>query len=201
MLEIGGGHGRFVRDLRTLAPGMRVVYCDLTFNLLLAARYLTRVFGPDVHLAWDDDEPIPDDAKIVLLPPWRLREIPFQVEACCNFLSFQHMENRNVRYYSDRLTELDVAAIFHINRLEPLHDRESTLGNGAFGPEWTPVARGLNAKSVVGLRGGGTKRVPIHLELLVRGQHVDRYVDSYRAKSAYEMLRREMRADAPEEPA
>ncbi|MDF1794103.1 MAG: putative sugar O-methyltransferase [Thalassobaculaceae bacterium] len=188
VLEIGGGHGRFVRDVLMLAPGVRAVYCDLTFNLLLAARYLTRMFGADVHLAWDDDEPIPVDAKIVLLPPWRLRDIPFPVEACCNFLSFHHMENRNVRYYSDRLSELDVAAIFHYNRLQPLHERESTLADGAFGPEWRSVVRVVRSSSRVHMTSGATREVQTFEELLVRDGHVERYVESYRERKAYEKL-------------
>lgn len=200
VLEIGGGHGRFVRDLRMLAPGMQVVYCDLTFNLLLAARYLTRVFGTDVHLAWDDDEPIPADAKIVLLPPWRLREIPFQIEVCCNFLSFQHMEARNVRYYSDRLTELDVAAIFHINRLEAAYERECTLSE-SFGPEWVPITRGQSFLSRLHGPGGVIREIPVYQEFRARAEHVDRYVDTYRARLAFEKLRREKLADAPDEPA
>jgi putative sugar O-methyltransferase len=76
VLEIGGGHGKFVRDILMIAPQTRIVYCDLVFNLLLAGRYLTRMFGDAVHLAWDDAEPIPSEAKILLLPPWRLSEIP-----------------------------------------------------------------------------------------------------------------------------
>ncbi|MFX4220401.1 MAG: putative sugar O-methyltransferase [Thalassobaculum sp.] len=201
VLEIGGGHGRFARDLRMLVPGMQVVYCDLTFNLLLTARYLTRVFGSDVHLAWDDDEPIPSDARIVLLPPWRLREIPFQVEVCCNYLSFHHMETRNVRYYSDRLTELDVAAIFHINRLEAAYERETSLGKGSFGPEWVPLTRGRVDTSRIHAPGGVIRKLPVFQELLVRDRHIDRYVDAYRARLAFEKLRREKLADAPDETA
>lgn len=197
VLEIGGGHGRFTRDLCMIMPGMRVVYCDLTFNLLLAARYLTRVFGSDVHLAWDDNEPIPSDARIVLLPPWRLREIPFQIEACCNFLSFQHMENRNVRFYSDRLTELDVAAIFHVNRLEPLYERESTLSDGAFGPEWNRVARRRRFTSNANLGGGKLRQVPVYQELLCRGHHLDRYMDNCMARVELQKLLGERRAGAP----
>lgn len=188
VLEIGGGHGRFVRDLCTLVPGMQVVYCDLTFNLMIAARYLTRVFGSGVHLAWDDDEPIPADARIVLLPPWRLRDIPFQVEVCCNFLSFQHMETGNVRYYSDCLTDLDVAAIFHINRLRPAYQRETNLSEGAFGPEWTPLVRGKASESLVTGSDGTAVKIPIYQELLVRDGHMERYMDSYRLRAAYKDL-------------
>lgn len=186
VMEIGGGHGRFVRDVLMLAPSTRVVYCDLTFNLLLAARYLTRVFGDDVHLAWDDAVPVPADARIVLLPPWRIAEIPFPVEVCCNFLSFHHMEQGNVRYYADRLAEIDVAAIYHHNRLEPLYAREARLDDGGFGPGWRSVARATRSTSLAGLKSGGHREVVVYEELLAHERHADRYAAAYREHAAYE---------------
>lgn len=188
IVEIGGGHGRFVRDVLVLAPGVRVVYCDLVFNLLLAARYLTRMFGDDVHLAWDDDQPIPVDAKIVLLPPWRLREVPFPVEACCNFLSFHHMEDRNVRFYADALADLDTAVIYHQNRLQPLRAAEATLDSGAFGPDWHRVVRIPLSSAHKYNAGGVMGTITIHEELLAHTHHIDRYKAAYRERLAYEKL-------------
>lgn len=193
VMEIGGGHGRFVRDVLMLAPSTRIVYCDLTFNLLLAARYLTRLFCDDVHLAWDDDEPIPADAKIVLLPPWRIREIPFQVEVCCNFLSFHHMEQGNVHYYADRLAEMDVAAIYHQNRIEPLKPNEATL-DGGFGAAWRLAVRTVRTTAIAEPRPGVRKEMNVYEELLVNERHADRYAAAFREHAAYERLRKEHEA-------
>jgi len=192
VLEIGGGHGRFLRDILMLAPGVRVVACDLVFNLLLTARYLTRLFGDDVHLAWDDGVPIPPDAKIVLLPPWRLAEIPFEVEVCCNFLSFHHMETGNVRYYADRLAELDVAAIYHHNRMAPLREAEATLGDYPYGATWRSLGRAT--RSVAHQVGPSGKGEPIRIveELLVHERHAGRYDAAYRERLAYERLLEEV---------
>lgn len=44
LLEIGGGHGRFVRDVARCSPKTRIFYSDLPLNLLLTARYLSRMF-------------------------------------------------------------------------------------------------------------------------------------------------------------
>lgn len=131
VLEIGGGHGRFVRDVLKLAPGTRITYCDLPFNLLLAARYLTRVFPGDVHLAWDNT-PIPDTARITIVPPWRLADIPYSIDACCNFLSFQHMQADNLAFYGTALHQLGVRSIYHVNRLTPYHDGEVALDDYPF---------------------------------------------------------------------
>jgi len=131
VLEIGGGHGRFVRDVMKLSSATRVTYCDLPFNLLLAARYLSRVFPGEVALAWDD-EPIADGARITIVPPWRLAEVPYAIDVCCNFLSFQHMQVDNLAFYGAALDRLGIPAIYHVNRLTAFHPGEVALDDYPF---------------------------------------------------------------------
>jgi putative sugar O-methyltransferase len=149
VLEIGGGHGRFVRDVLKLAPETRITYCDLPFNLLLAARYLSRVFPGEVHLAWDD-APIPDTARITVVPPWRLTEIPYPIDVCCNFLSFQHMQADNLAFYGAALQKLGVASIYHMNRLTAYHSGEVALDDYPFRTAYETVfRRSLGATSMI----------------------------------------------------
>lgn len=159
VLEIGGGHGRFVRDVLKLAPGTRITYCDLPFNLLLAARYLSRVFPGDVHLAWDD-APIPDTARITIVPPWRLAEVPYPIDACCNFLSFQHMTMENLAYYGGALRHLGVASIYHINRQTSLHDGEVPLDDYPFRDAYETVSRRLFAHATTNTWINGVAQPP-----------------------------------------
>ncbi len=140
VLEIGGGHGRFVRDVLKLSPGSRITYCDLPFNLLLAARYLSRVFPGQVHLAWNGDD-VPDTARITLVPPWRLAEIPYSIDVCCNFLSFQHMHRENLAFYGTALARLGVGTIYHVNRLTPLHPQEIALDDYPFRDLYRTISR------------------------------------------------------------
>jgi putative sugar O-methyltransferase len=127
LLEIGGGHGRFVRDIALCAPGAKLFYCDLPLNLLLAARYLTRLYPKEVSLVWTaKDRPDPN-ARITLLAPWRLDTLPEDIEIYCNFDSMQHMSMINLAYYTDVLVRKRVGRVFHINRAEAANPGEVDL--------------------------------------------------------------------------
>lgn len=170
VLEIGGGHGRFVRDVAKLAPETRIYYVDLVLNLAIAARYLTRVFPGDVHLAWDEAQAIPRDARIILVPPWRIAEIPVPPDVCCNFLSFQHMERRNLEYYGDSLLNIGCRTIFHRNRIGALRRGEVRIDPTCFGEGWVSTLRNEFSTSEISNRnvpGGPVGRLPIVEEVLV----------------------------------
>lgn len=146
ILEIGGGHGRFVRDVMKLSPGTRVTYCDLPFNLLLAARYLSLVFPGDVQLAWDD-EAIDDTFRITIVPPWRLADIPYPIDVCANFLSFQHMQMDNLAFYGAALDRLAVGTIYHVNRLNAFHPGEVALQDYPFRESYELRSRKVVSRS------------------------------------------------------
>lgn len=147
VMEIGGGHGRFVRDLMMLSPATRATYTDLPFNLLVAARYLSRVFPGDVHLVWSDDDAVSEGARINIVAPWRLGDVPYPIDLCCNFLSFQHMEARNLDYYGRALRALAVPAIYHVNRLTPFRPGEAAVGDRPFGDAYASVSREVVARA------------------------------------------------------
>ena len=170
VLEIGGGNGRFVRDVGKLAPGSRIYYVDLVLTLAIAARYLTRVFPGEVHLAWDDKQPIPSDVRIVLVPPWRIAEIPVPPDVCCNFLSFQHMERRNLEYYGSALLKIGCRTIFHRNRIGALRPGEVRLDPDCFCSGWVSRSRTAFSAAEVSNRdiaAGPIGRLPIVEEFLV----------------------------------
>jgi len=176
VLEIGGGHGRFVRDVAKLSRTTRIYYVDLVFNLLIAARYLTRVFPGQVHLAWEDDQDIPINRRIVLLPPWRIKDLPLVPDICCNFLSFQHMEAENLRYYGDQLEAIGVGSIFHLNRIGAFHDKEVELSADRFGPRWRQAQRlELSRSQMRNAKGEDLGSAPVVREVLVHADHLRRF--------------------------
>lgn len=124
MLEIGGGHGRFIRDVATCSPDTKFFYCDLPENMALAASYLGRKFPDEVNLVWSAEDRVAPEKKINIIAPWHLTELPEGVEICCNFLSFQHMSFENLAYYAEILNARGVGSIYHENRTLKLRPGE-----------------------------------------------------------------------------
>jgi putative sugar O-methyltransferase len=124
LLEIGGGHGRFIRDVATCSPETKLFYCDLPFNMALAASYLGRKFPEQVNLVWSAEDRVDPEKKINIIAPWRLMDLPEGVEVCCNFLSFQHMSHENLTYYAEILNARGVGAVYHQNRTLKLRPGE-----------------------------------------------------------------------------
>jgi putative sugar O-methyltransferase len=129
LLEIGGGHGRFIRDVATCSPDTKFFYCDLPFNMALAASYLRRQFPEQVNLVWSPEDRVDPEKTINIIAPWRLMELPQGVEVCCNFLSFQHMSRENLAYYGEILNARSVRSIYHENRRLKLHPGEIDLSD------------------------------------------------------------------------
>lgn len=117
VLEIGGGHGKFIRDCGLFMPDARLFLTDLPFNLIVQARYLEEYFGDAVNLCLLPDQDVDPQARINLVAPWRLDRIPGPIDVAANFLSFQHMDAGNLAYYGDALTALDTGHLFHFNRV------------------------------------------------------------------------------------
>jgi len=116
--EIGGGHGRVVRDLLTLMPLETVFYIDLPLNMILAARFLGHFHPGRVHLVWSEaDEP--KEGHINIVAPWLIDRIDTPIDLLINYLSFQHMSIDALNYYSDRLIRPRVQVIYHENRDRP----------------------------------------------------------------------------------
>lgn len=129
VLEIGGGHGRFVRDIGKVSPDTRIFYCDLPLNMLLAARYLSACFPGELALVWEAHDQLDPDKRFNIVAPWRLGDIPEGIEVCCNFLSFHHMTETNVDFYVEHLMNRSVKNVFSYNRDFPLHKGEASLPN------------------------------------------------------------------------
>lgn len=117
LLEIGGGHGKFVRDCALFMPETRLFLTDLPFNLIIQARYLEEYFGDSVNLCLLADQDVNPQARINLVAPWRLDRIPGPIDVAANFLSFQHMDADNLAWYGAAIEALGIGSIFHLNRL------------------------------------------------------------------------------------
>lgn len=133
LLEIGGGHGRFIRDIAKCSDRTKLFYCDLPFNMLLAARYLSKVFPGKVNLVWLEGDEIDENSQINIVSPHLIHRLPSDIEICCNFLSFQHMSEENLAYYWSALEEKSVKQVLHLNRNRHLHPGEVDLTDYPFG--------------------------------------------------------------------
>ncbi|MCR9174860.1 MAG: putative sugar O-methyltransferase [Alphaproteobacteria bacterium] len=116
LMEIGGGHGRFIRDAAVLMPDVKLILTDLPFNMIVSARYLIENFGHQVNLCIMPDQEFDPDSRINIIAPWRLNEISVQVDTACNFLSFQHMDETSLNWYGDAMRKLGVESLFQMNR-------------------------------------------------------------------------------------
>jgi putative sugar O-methyltransferase len=164
LLEIGGGHGRFIRDVAICSPQTKLFYCDLPFNMALAASYLGRKFPEQVNLVWSLEDRVDPEKKINIIAPWRLMDLPEGVEVCCNFLSFQHMSHENLTYYAEILNARGVGAVYHQNRTLKLRPGEIDMTDYPF-HRWYRVASDV----VVGhVRGTDTPTNTITAQLLRR---------------------------------
>lgn len=129
LVEIGGGHGRFIWDAAVLFPEAKLILTDLPFNLIVSARYLIGYFGHEVNLCVSPSQNFDPDRRINIIAPWRLNEISVPVDTACNFLSFQHMDGANLSWYGDAMRALNVQSLFQVNRNitrdpfdKPLHE-------------------------------------------------------------------------------
>lgn len=140
LVEIGGGHGRTMRDLVRLLGVETAFYVDLPLNMLLAARFLGQFFPGRVHLVWAaGDVPVAGDINIVA--PWLVDRIEVPVDLLVNFLSFQHMSIDALRFYGERLIEPWVAALYHQNRDRPRESFDYGLDDYPFRTPFTVVDR------------------------------------------------------------
>jgi hypothetical protein len=116
VLEIGGGFGMLALWLLAIRPDVTCVLTDLPVNMVLTHTYLTSLYGDAVAGLWEDgDRPGPGQRALVV-PPWRLPELPLQVDLAVNTMSFQHMDERNLTFYGDALRRLGTRRLYHVNR-------------------------------------------------------------------------------------
>lgn len=168
ILEIGGGHGKFLRDCALLMPEAKLFLTDLPFNLILQARYLGEYFGDEVNLCLLADQDVNPDARINLVAPWRLDRIPGPVEMVANFLSFQHMDADNLNWYGSAIEDLDVGHIFHLNRLTKRDPYDFAADDYPFRGPFRPVHRTVTPTGTLRRADGSETTLEFVLELLSR---------------------------------
>ncbi len=168
VLEIGGGHGRFLRDCALLFPQARLVLTDLPFNLIVQARYLEEYFGGAVNLCLVDGQAFDPDARINLVAPWRLNEITVETELIANFLSFQHMDAVNLAWYGDAMDALAVRYLFPQNRSVGRDSFDFGVDDYPFRAKFTALYRESTPWATVVQPDGRRKPVDIVRELAVR---------------------------------
>jgi len=120
VLEIGGGFGMLASRLLAIRPDITYVLTDLPVNMVLTHTYLTSHYGDAVAGLWQDgDRPSPEHRALVV-PPWRLAELPLRVDLAVNTMSFQHMDERNHAFYGEAMRKLGTRRLYHLNREVPI---------------------------------------------------------------------------------
>ncbi|MEQ8585673.1 MAG: putative sugar O-methyltransferase [Thalassobaculaceae bacterium] len=174
VLEIGGGHGKFVRDCALFMPDTRLFLTDLPFNLIVQARYLEEYFGDAVNLCLLPDQDVDPQARINLVAPWRLDRIPGAIEVAANFLSFQHMDAQNLAWYGDALESLEIGHVFHLNRLTARDPHDFGADDYPFRSRFDTALRRVAPLGKLRTSDGGVTEIDGVLELLTRPGQVER---------------------------
>lgn len=168
ILEIGGGHGKFIRDCALFMPDTRLFLTDLPFNLIVQARYLEEYFGERVNLCLLSDQDVDPQARINLVAPWRLDRIPGPIDVAANFLSFQHMDAGNLDWYGDALEALEVGHVFHLNRLTKRDPHDFAADDYPFRARFQSVLRSVSPLGTLRAPDGTLSDIEGVLELLSR---------------------------------
>lgn len=88
---------------------------DLPINMVLTHTYLSSLYGDAVAGLWDDSDRPSCGHRALVVPPWRLASLRFKVDLAVNTLSFQHMVERNHRFYGDAMRVLGTRRVHHVN--------------------------------------------------------------------------------------
>lgn len=168
LMEIGGGHGRLARDCALLMPDTRLILTDLPFNLVVQARYLEEYFGDAVNLCLLKDQAFDPTARINLVAPWRLDQIPEPVEMAVNFLSFQHMNAANLDWYGAAMERLGVQHLYHQNRVGKRDSHDFGAADYPFLKAFDCVRREVTPFGTIVRPDGSQEPVEVVLELASR---------------------------------
>jgi len=131
LVEIGGGHGRALRDLIWTLDVETAFYVDLPLNMLLAARFLGHFFKDRLNLVWSEEDAIVEGG-INIVAPWQIDRIDVPIDLLVNFLSLQHMSMEALRFYGERLIEPRVKILYHENRDRPREGFDVGAGDYPF---------------------------------------------------------------------
>ena len=169
LMEIGGGHGRFIRDAAVLMPDTKLILTDLPFNLI-SARYLIENFGDQVNLCILPEQRFDPESRINIVAPWRLDEISVPVDTACNFLSFQHMDETSLTWYGDAMRKLNVQSLFQVNRNSVRDPFDKPIDEYPFAEEFSAQRRQIIETATLGNSDmpGFSAEVGIVLELAHR---------------------------------
>jgi len=116
ILEIGGGFGAVASRLLRIRPDVTYMLTDLPMNLILTYAYLRSHFGGAVYGALEGPIRPPQGTRVIVVPPWRLKELRGRASVVFNTMSFQHMDHRNHAFYGDVMRQLGARRLYHFNR-------------------------------------------------------------------------------------
>jgi hypothetical protein len=166
LIEIGGGHGRFIRDCAVMLPNCRFVLTDLPLNMLISARYLAEYFGRDLNLCFLPNHRFKPEARINIVAPWRLEEIDVPVDTACNFLSFQHMDATNLDYYGAALRRMGVDRLFQINRDTTRDAHDLAINDYPFADEFETLREDI--ANATDIRAAGSAEILARSRQIIR---------------------------------
>jgi putative sugar O-methyltransferase len=117
-LELGGGYGTLGEIVLARDPEARYVNCDIPPLLSISSYYLTRLFGDERVLTYDDrvaDTGPIEVPRSACLPNWRIADLVGDFDVFVNSFSFQEMEPAVVEQYADAVAALRVGYVVSLN--------------------------------------------------------------------------------------
>ncbi len=116
VLEVGGGYGALAAELlRHLSIG-RYFLVELPDAIPMAFFYLKACFEGSIQVLYRPGESPDPEARIVILPPWKLPELEEEIDLLINTASFQHMMPEAVSFYLSQAGRLKARTIYLMNR-------------------------------------------------------------------------------------
>lgn len=116
VLEIGGGYGGLAAELLAHLPIARYAIVELPDAVPLAWFYLRACFDEPVEVAMDARAALRSEARLIVLPPWALPDLPGEADVLINTMSFQHMTMDSLRFYFAHADRLRTRHVFLVNR-------------------------------------------------------------------------------------
>jgi len=113
-MDLGGGYGEFAARIAAANPAASITFLDLPRMVCVASYLMPR--RPMLQGR---------TGNLLFLMPWHLPSFRGPVDVVVNTMSFQHMNEANLRFYFSRFRDLGVKQVFSVNREQGVREGEA----------------------------------------------------------------------------
>lgn len=116
VLEIGGGYGALAGELIQRLCVKRYFAVEFPDTLALCYFYLKSLLGGGIRIIYQQGSSFDQDAQVFLMAPWMLPHLNAPIDLTINTMSFQHMNEENLKFYFGQIDRLRSHWIYLVNR-------------------------------------------------------------------------------------